>query len=84
MTDEEKIQCILEGRCIFCKQLLPKHDIHCKLSPNRQIQDRLDNISNILEEKLTHVTQLAQNNKVSLDELKELIDQLHTGKDKDV
>ena len=84
MTDEEKIQCILEGRCIFCEQLLPAHATHCELSPNRQLQDGLDNIRNLMQEKLDYVTQLAQHNEVSLDELKKLIDQLHTGKDKDV
>ncbi len=44
MDDVDKAQLILEGRCVECKELLPKHTKNCSQHPWRTVLSALNKL----------------------------------------
>ena len=77
MTDEiDIVQRVLEGRCWLCNIELPEHTVDCKLNPNRDVLDKLTNIQVHIDDKLQTVKKMIDSNKIDIDELSELLEQI--------
>lgn len=81
MTDQiEAAQRILEGKCWHCNTLLPDHTVDCPLNPNKDVLDKLYNIQIELDSKLDRIKELIDKNKISVEELVVLLEDIQLNK----
>lgn len=76
MTDIDVVQRVLEGRCIQCSEVLPKHDLDCELHPARTVTEKLQRLNDELTKKLDNLKILIDENKITVDELIDMIDEI--------
>lgn len=84
MDEQDKVQKILEGRCILCDTRLPDHTVECEYSPYAQVQRKIDSINAELNAKIDYVTDMVKQNKITVEQFIELLDKIQTEKFKDV
>lgn len=80
VTDMDKVQTILEGRCLECAEQLPMHTVRCPLNPASQISAGVARIQKSIDDKLAYVTRLLQENQITVEEFENFLEN-RLGKD---
>lgn len=72
----DRVQTILEGRCLECAERLPAHTIRCPLNPSAKLSAGIARIQQNIDNKLEQLTTLLNENKISVEEFEDLIQKI--------
>jgi len=81
VTDDiEVVQRILEGKCPDCGLKLPGHDMDCKFNPARDLTERIERLNMHLRNEMNKLHSLILQNKITIEETKQLLKELQSRK----